>query len=65
MLTPSQLTAAVWRKSTYTNSDGGACVEVGGNFAGIVPVRDSRARTIGHLVVGAASWAALTDSLRG
>ncbi|MFE5327916.1 DUF397 domain-containing protein [Embleya sp. NPDC056575] len=55
---------AAWRKSTYTNSDGGACVEVGGNFAGIVPVRDSRAPTVGHLVIGAASWAALTASLR-
>ncbi|GCD94015.1 DUF397 domain-containing protein [Embleya hyalina] len=60
----AQLTTAAWRKSTYTNPDGGACVEVGGNFPGIVPVRDSRALAVGHLMIDAASWAALTASLR-
>ncbi|MGH3326119.1 MAG: DUF397 domain-containing protein, partial [Streptomyces sp.] len=35
------LTAAIWRKSSYSNQDGGACVEVSDNFAAVVPVRDS------------------------
>lgn len=38
----SNLNAAVWRKSTYSNGDGGECVEVADGIPGIVPVRDSK-----------------------
>jgi hypothetical protein len=34
--------AAAWRKSSYSNQDGGNCVEVADNLPGIVPVRDSK-----------------------
>ncbi|WP_331771453.1 DUF397 domain-containing protein (plasmid) [Embleya sp. NBC_00888] len=30
----------------------------------VVPVRDSKAPNIGHLIIGAASWTALAASLR-
>ncbi|MFI6584344.1 DUF397 domain-containing protein [Embleya sp. NPDC050493] len=57
--------AATWRKSTYSNSDGGNCVEVRDDLPGLVPIRDSKDPSIGHLTIGAASWTALTDALRG
>ncbi|SCL58796.1 DUF397 domain-containing protein [Micromonospora peucetia] len=36
------LTAAQWRKSTRSSSNGGACVEVADNLPGVVAVRDSK-----------------------
>ena len=36
------LTGAEWRKASYSNSNGGACVEVAGNLPGVVAVRDSK-----------------------
>ncbi|MFE4608016.1 DUF397 domain-containing protein, partial [Streptomyces niveus] len=36
------LSAVCWRKSSYSNQDGGACVEVSDDFAAVVPVRDSK-----------------------
>ncbi|MBA2809674.1 DUF397 domain-containing protein [Streptomyces sp. KM273126] len=36
------LSVASWRKSSYSNQDGGACVEVSDDFATVVPVRDSK-----------------------
>lgn len=36
------LSDASWRKSSYSNQDGGACVEISDDFAVIVPVRDSK-----------------------
>ncbi|NJQ02482.1 DUF397 domain-containing protein [Streptomyces zingiberis] len=38
----NDLSAASWRKSTYSNQDGGACVEVSDDLTGAVPVRDSK-----------------------
>lgn len=36
------LTGAVWRKSSRSDGNGGACVEVARNLPGIVAVRDSK-----------------------
>ncbi|MCX4640696.1 DUF397 domain-containing protein [Streptomyces sp. P9-2B-2] len=36
------LSTVAWRKSSYSNGDGGDCVEVVDGMAGIVPVRDSK-----------------------
>ena len=36
------LSAATWRKSSYSNQDGGECIEVSDDFAAVVPVRDSK-----------------------
>ncbi|MGK5696797.1 DUF397 domain-containing protein [Streptomyces sp. URMC 128] len=51
------LTAAVWRKSSY--SDGGAnnCLEVADGHPGTVPVRDSKQSDGPILVFGANPWA--------
>ena len=38
----TDLSRAVWHKSTFSNGSGGACVEVARNLPGIVAVRDSK-----------------------
>jgi hypothetical protein len=38
----SGLSAAVWRKSTYSTGTGGNCVEVAMGGGGVVAVRDSK-----------------------
>ncbi|MFD4875060.1 DUF397 domain-containing protein, partial [Streptomyces sp. NPDC058420] len=40
--TGPDLSTAVWRKSSYSNSSGGECVEVRDDLPGLVPVRDSK-----------------------
>ncbi|MFF5772631.1 DUF397 domain-containing protein [Streptomyces californicus] len=58
------LTAATWRKSSYSNSDGGQCVEVADGFPGVVPVRDSKRPEGAALVFGAAAWAVFVRDVR-
>lgn len=55
-LTKADLDAAVWRKSSYSNGDGGNCVEVAHGFGGFVPVRDSARPHGPAVVVSAAAW---------
>ncbi|MFD0352796.1 DUF397 domain-containing protein [Streptomyces sp. NPDC127110] len=59
------LTAATWRKSSYSNQDGGACVEVCDDFAAIVPVRDSKDPHGPVLVFPEGSWSAFVAAIRG
>ncbi|WP_406287612.1 DUF397 domain-containing protein [Embleya sp. NBC_00896] len=63
MRTASELTAAQWRKSSYSNGQGGDCVEVAAGFT-IVPVRDSKDLDAGHLLVSPGAWSALVAALR-
>ncbi|MET7688615.1 DUF397 domain-containing protein [Streptomyces sp. NPDC005483] len=39
------LSNAHWRKSSYSNGDGGNCVEVAPGVSDLVPVRDSKLGT--------------------
>lgn len=50
------LSDARWRKSTYSNGDGGNCVEVAHGVPGVVPVRDSKVAGGAVVVVGPAAW---------
>lgn len=50
------LSGAHWRKSTYSNGDGGNCLEVTDGVPGVVPVRDSKVADGSVIVVGAAAW---------
>ncbi|WP_327185518.1 DUF397 domain-containing protein [Streptomyces sp. NBC_01334] len=59
------LTAASWRKSSYSNQDGGACVEVSDDFAATVPVRDSKVSHGPVLVFPATGWAYFVSAIRG
>ncbi|KOG62415.1 MULTISPECIES: DUF397 domain-containing protein [Streptomyces] len=53
-----------WRKSSYSNSDGGNCVEVADNVPSAVPVRDSKAPARGTVVFGPEAWAAFVDGVK-
>jgi hypothetical protein len=57
------LTSASWRKSSYSSSNGGNCVEIA-SVAGAVAVRDSKNPGAGTLVLTPAAWRALIDSIK-
>jgi len=52
----TDLSAAVWRKSSRSSSGGGNCVEVARNLPGVVAVRDSKDPYGPALVVDSAAW---------
>jgi uncharacterized protein DUF397 len=52
-----------WHRSSYSNGQGGACVEVAPGFAA-VPVRDSKDPSLGNLTVSRSSWSTLLTTLR-
>jgi molybdopterin biosynthesis enzyme len=64
------LSAATWRKSSFSNGTGGDCVEVAVGLPDtgadvVVPVRDSKQSGGGPvLVFRAAAWGAFVDELR-
>ncbi|MFJ5277284.1 DUF397 domain-containing protein [Streptomyces parvulus] len=58
------LRAADWRKSSYSNTSGGECVEVAHGVPSLVPVRDSKAPSLGALLFAAPAWAAFVDGVR-
>ncbi|MFI9598413.1 DUF397 domain-containing protein [Streptomyces sp. NPDC052043] len=58
------LSNARWRKSSYSDGNGGNCVEVADGVPGVVPVRDSKVPGGAVLVVGACAWADFIDGLR-
>ncbi len=53
-----------WRKSSYSNADGGHCLEVAVHASTTVPIRDSKDLTRGELAIPARSWATLTTTLK-
>ncbi|MDT0378315.1 DUF397 domain-containing protein [Streptomyces sp. DSM 42041] len=59
------LTAATWRRSSYSNQDGGACVEVSDDFANVVPVRDSKLPSGPALVFGVTGWNSFVSAVKG
>lgn len=63
MNTPD-MSAAVWRKSSYSNGGDGNCVEVADGFPGVVPVRDSKAPHGPVLLLSPTSWAGLIGFAR-
>ena len=59
------LTNVTWRKSSYSNTDGGNCVEVAPNLPALVPVRDSKNPAHGTLLFGADTWSEFMGSVKG
>ncbi|WP_438488404.1 DUF397 domain-containing protein [Streptomyces sp. S186] len=59
-----ELSTARWRKSSYSNTNGGNCVEISEDFPGIVPVRDSKTPDGPALVVPVPAWAAFVQTLK-
>lgn len=58
------LTSADWRKSSYSSSNGGNCVEVAFSLMDDVAVRDSKNPDGGALVLSPAAWRALIASVK-
>lgn len=54
----SDLSGAVWRKSTRSGGNGGDCVEVARNLPGVVAVRDSKNPAGPALAFTPAEWRA-------
>ncbi|WP_428934894.1 DUF397 domain-containing protein [Streptomyces sp. ACT015] len=52
-----------WRKSSYSNSDGGACLEVADDLA-VVPVRDSKDVGRAPLVFGVGAWSVFAGAVK-
>ncbi|MEV7186612.1 DUF397 domain-containing protein [Kitasatospora sp. NPDC093102] len=58
------LTAASWRKSSYSGGTGGACIEVADGFIGVMPVRDSKDPSGPALLFPAPAWQAFVTAVR-
>jgi hypothetical protein len=58
------LTGAVWRKSSFSSGNGGACVEVAANLPGVVAVRDSKDSAGPALVLAPETWRAFIAAAR-
>ena len=59
------LNRAEWRKSSYSGTNGGQCVEVARNLPGVVAVRDSKDPHGPAMVFTLADWKAFTAVLKG
>ncbi|MEU6230991.1 DUF397 domain-containing protein [Streptomyces sp. NPDC047042] len=61
-----ELSSARWHRSSYSNSNGGECVEIAEGLPGVVPVRDSKnPHPRGPvLLVPAAVWDTFVNSLK-
>ena len=51
-----KLSDAIWRKSSRSGNNGGACVEVADNVSGVVGVRDSKDPTGPALTFAPDAW---------
>lgn len=57
------LSSVTWRKSSYSNPDGGECLEVADHLP-LVPVRDSKNPTGPALLFAAPAWAAFLGGVK-
>lgn len=60
----TDLTGAVWRKSTRSGDNGGDCVEVATNLPDIVAVRDSKDDRGPALTFVSDVWAAFVRGMK-
>jgi hypothetical protein len=64
MMTSNHLSAAAWRKSSYSDHNGGDCIEIALGIPGVVPVRDSKDSSGPALVFGADAWSAFVAGVK-
>ncbi|MCP3816884.1 DUF397 domain-containing protein [Streptomyces sp. A3M-1-3] len=60
----TDLNAADWRKSSYSNTQGGECVEVADGFPGVMPVRDSKNPEGPALMFPTDAWGTFINKLK-
>ncbi|MFJ1894279.1 DUF397 domain-containing protein [Streptomyces sp. NPDC088170] len=58
------LSVAAWRKGSYSNSDGGQCVEVSDAFTDVIPVRDSKNPHGPALTFTATDWSSFVSAVK-
>ncbi|WP_326618684.1 DUF397 domain-containing protein [Streptomyces decoyicus] len=58
------LSGAAWRKSSYSNKEGGDCVEVADEIPGLVPVRDSQRPHGPALLIPGEAWTAFITGVK-
>jgi hypothetical protein len=63
MNTGRDLPSLHWRKSSYSNAEGGSCVEVADGRPGVVPVRDSKNPGGPVIIVAVDAWRAFVGDL--
>lgn len=59
------LSNARWRTSSYSNGEGGNCVEVADGVPDIIPVRDSKYPHGPVLLISTAAWAEFIGAVTG
>jgi uncharacterized protein DUF397 len=64
MIMMTDLTGAIWRKSSYSGSSGGNCVEIARNLSHVVAVRDSKDQDGPALTFTPEQWRTFTAGLR-
>ncbi|MFE2458276.1 DUF397 domain-containing protein [Streptomyces sp. NPDC059402] len=57
------LSNARWTKSSYSNGEGGDCLEVAHGVPGVIPVRDSKVTGGPVVVIGSAAWTEFVRSV--
>ncbi|MCX2971484.1 MULTISPECIES: DUF397 domain-containing protein [Streptomyces] len=62
-MSKAELSAATWRKSSYSNGGDANCVEVADGFVGVMPVRDSKDTAKPAIVHSAAAWQAFVTGV--
>ncbi|MEJ8649775.1 DUF397 domain-containing protein [Streptomyces sp. MS1.AVA.3] len=58
------LSTVTWRKSRYSNPDGGQCIEVSDDLPALVPVRDSKHPHGPALLFHAAAWSSFATAAK-
>lgn len=58
------VSAAAWRRSSYSTAPEGLCVEVAYGVPGIIPVRDTKDRRLPAVIVTAAAWTPFIEALK-
>ncbi|WP_407550751.1 DUF397 domain-containing protein [Streptomyces sp. Pv4-95] len=58
------LSSINWRKSSYSNPDGGQCIEVSDTFPALVPVRDSKDPHGPALIFEPAAWTSFITAVK-
>ena len=53
-----------WRRSSYSGSNGGECIEVGSHYGRVVLVRDTKDREGTILQVRSAVWRRFADRVK-
>ncbi|MGJ5753322.1 uncharacterized protein DUF397 [Streptomyces puniciscabiei] len=59
------LSGVTWRKSSYSNTSGGDCLEVCDTLPSAVPVRDSKTPDAPALLFTTRSWSSFVGALKG